>query len=256
MSDLRDTTAIVTGSGSGIGRAIAKRLADDGATVAVNDVDEDAAAETVDMIEADGGEALTAVADVTDLESVQSMVDDVVDETGGVDALVNNAGWDEIAWFLDQDPEVWDRVIDINFRGQVNCARAVGEHMRERGEGGRIVNIASDAGRQGSTGEAVYAGTKGGVIAFAKTLAREFARDEICVNVVSPGPTDTPLVEEMADKSDLGEKILGSMASQVPMGRMAEPEDIAGAVAFMVSDDASYITGQVLSVSGGLTMVD
>jgi len=255
MSVLEGETAIVTGAGSGIGRAIAQRLAADGATVAVNDVDAEAAAETVSLIEEPNGDALTAVADVTDLESVQAMVEDVVAATGGVDVLVNNAGWDEIEWFLEQESEVWNRIIDVNYRGQVNCARAVGEQMRERGEGGRMVNIASDAGRGGSMGEAVYSGTKGGVIAFSKTLAREFARDGIRVNVVSPGPTETPLVEEMRE-AGLGEKVLGSMANQIPLGRMAEPEDIAGAVAFMVSPDASFITGQVLSVSGGLTMVD
>lgn len=256
MGDQTGKTAIVTGSGSGIGRAIARRLAADGATVAVNDIDEEGAEETVRLVEDEGGRAFTAVADITDLDAVYDMVDDVVAETGSIDILVNNAGWDEMQWFLKQDPDVWDRIIDINLRGQINCARAVGEMMTEAGEGGRIVNISSDAGRGGSTGEAVYSGAKGGVIAFSKTLARELARDGIRVNVVAPGPTETPLVDEMREDSDLGEQVLGSMASQIPLGRMAEPDDIAGAVAFFVSDDASFITGQVLSVSGGLTMVD
>ena len=255
MTDLDEKTAIVTGSGSGIGRAIAWRLASDGATVAVNDIDEAAAEETAAFIQDDGGSAFTAVADITDLDAVREMVSGVVDEAGGVDILVNNAGWDEMQWFLDQDPDVWDRIIDINLRGQMNCARAVGKVMTEDG-GGRIVNISSDAGRAGSTGEAVYSGAKGGVISFSKTLARELARDGVRVNVVAPGPTETPLVDEMREDSDLGEKILGSMANQIPLGRMAEPEDIAGAVAFFVSDDASFVTGQVLSVSGGLTMND
>ncbi len=255
MANINGQVAIITGSGSGIGRAIARRLASDGATIAVNDVDEDAAAETVSLIKEDGGSAFSAVADVTNLKNVREMVSDVIDEAGGVDILVNNAGWDEMQWFLEQDPDVWDRIIDINFRGQINCARAVSEVMTED-NGGRIVNIASDAGRAGSTGEAVYSGAKGGVISFSKTLARELARDGVRVNVVAPGPTETPLVDEMREDSDLGEKILGSMASQIPLGRMAEPEDIAGAVAFLVSDDASFVTGQVLSVSGGLTMND
>ena len=255
MRDLADKTAIVTGSGQGIGRAIACRLADEGATVAVNDVDESNAAETVDLIEDDGGDAMTAVVDVTDYEDVQSMVDEVVAAQGGVDIHVNNAGWDRIEWFVEQDPEIWDRIIDINLKGQMNCAHVVAQHFIEAGNGGKIVNISSDAARVGSSGEAVYSGTKGGIVAFTKTLAREMARYEVNCNVVAPGPTDTPLVSEMQE-SDLGEKILGGMESQVPLGRMAQPEDIAGGVAFLASGDADFITGQVLSVSGGLTMAD
>lgn len=254
MRGLTDTTAIVTGSGRGIGRAIAMRLADEGATVAVNDLEEEPAAETVAEIEDAGGEALTAVADVTEYEDVVSMVDSVVESEGGVDLLVNNAGWDRIEWFLEQDPDVWDRIIDINLKGQLNCAHVVANHFVDAGTDGKIVNIASDAARVGSSGEAVYSGTKGGVISFTKTLARELARDDINCNAVAPGPTDTPLVEEMKE-TDLGDSILGGMEQQVPLGRMAEPEDIAGAVAFLASSDADFITGQALSVSGGLTMV-
>ena len=255
MRGLTDRTAIVTGSGSGIGRATARRLAEEGAAVAVNDVDAERARETVDGIVEDGNDAFAAVADVTDLDAVEAMVADVVEERGQVDVLVNNAGWDRIEWFLEQDPAVWDRIIDVNFRGQLNCSRAVAAHMTEAGVAGTIVNVASDAARVGSSGEAVYAGTKGGVVAFTKTLARELARDGITCNVVAPGPADTPLVEAMKAESELAEKILGSMGEQIPLGRMAEPEDVAGAVAFFASDDAGYVTGQVLSVSGGLTMV-
>lgn len=256
MRGLADKTAIVTGSGGGIGRAIARRLAREGATVAVNDIDTERAARTVELIEQKDGTAMIAIADVTDLEAVYGMVDSVVDRYGDVDVLVNNAGWDRIEWFVDQDPSTWERIIDVNFRGQVNCSRAVVEQMIERDVEGTIVNIASDAGRVGSSGEAVYAGTKGGVIAFTKTLAREFARYDITSNVVSPGPTDTPLTRTMREESELAERILGAMEEQTPLGRMAEPDDTAGAVAFMASEDASFITGQVLSVSGGLTMVD
>jgi 2-hydroxycyclohexanecarboxyl-CoA dehydrogenase len=256
MQRLSDRTAVVTGSGSGIGRAVALRLAEEGATVAVNDIDETAAAETVNLITSAGGSAVTAVADITDLAAVEAMTETVVEECGGIDVLVNNAGWDEIGWFLEQDPAVWDRIIDLNFRGQINVTRAVGAELTSNEDGGAIVNVASDAGRAGSLGEAVYSGTKGGVIAFTKTIAREFARDGVRCNAVAPGPTETPLVDNMKETSDLGRKILGSMSEQIPLGRMAQPEDIAGAIAFLVSEDASFVTGQVLSVSGGLTMVD
>lgn len=255
MRGLSHKTAIVTGGGRGIGRAIAARLADEGATVAVNDIDEQAAEDAVAAIEAGGGAAFPAIADVTDLTAVREMVGTVVDAEGEIDVLVNNAGWDRIEWFLDQDPDRWDRIIDINFRGQLNCSRAVGEHMVADDVDGTFVNIASDAGRVGSSGEAVYAGTKGGVIAFTKTLARELARYGINANVIAPGPADTPLTRAMRDESDLAETILGAMQDQIPLGRMAEPEDIAAATAFLASDDAAFITGQVLSVSGGLTMV-
>lgn len=254
MRGLADKTAIVTGSGQGIGRAIALRLAEEGATVAINDLEEERAAETVAEIEDAGGNALTAVGDVTDYDAVSSMVDDVADAAGGVDILVNNAGWDRIEWFVDQDPEIWDQIIDINLKGQLNCAHAVANHFKETGTEGKIINIASDAARVGSSGEAVYSGAKGGIISFTKTLARELAREQVNCNVVAPGPTETPMVEEMKE-SDLGGKILGGMEQQVPLGRMAEPEDIAGGVVFLASADADFVTGQVLSVSGGLTMV-
>jgi 2-hydroxycyclohexanecarboxyl-CoA dehydrogenase len=254
MRGLEDKTVIVTGSGRGIGQAIAQRLAQEGAFVAVNDVDEENTRETVELIEDDGGAAMTAVADVTDLTAVRDMVKQVVDAQGQVDVHVNNAGWDRIEWFVNQDPDIWDRIIDINLRGQMNCSRVVAEHFVEHDVEGTIVNIASDAARVGSSGEAVYSGAKGGVMSFTKTLARELARNNVNCNVVAPGPTDTPLVAEMREE-ELGGKILGSMTDQVPLGRLAEPEDIAAGVTFLASEDASFITGQVLSVSGGLTMV-
>jgi 2-hydroxycyclohexanecarboxyl-CoA dehydrogenase len=256
MRGLEDKTVFVTGAGGGFGSAITHRLADAGATVAVNDVDADRAEATVEAVtESDlPGEAFPAVGDITDLGEIGGVVDDVADRAG-LDVLVNNAGWDRIEWFLKQDPEVWDRIVDINYRGTLNCSRAAAEILTERGDGGAIVSVASDAGRVGSSGEAVYAGTKGGIIAFTKTLARELARDRIRCNVVCPGPADTPLTREMREDSELAEKILGAMGGQIPLGRMTEPEDVAGAVAYFASDDAGFVTGQVLSVSGGLTMV-
>ena len=250
ITRLAGKTAIVTGAAQGIGRAIATRLAAEGAQVAIADIQEDVAAKTAEALCAAGYTAAAVRLDVTTLDSAEGAVQQVVRQFGGLDILVNNAGWDKLDPFVESTPETWDKVIAINFRGVIHCCRAVIGRLQERG-GGKIVSIASDAGRVGSTGEAVYSGCKGAIIAFSKTLARELARNNINVNVVCPGPTETALLHGVMDRQP---KVLEAMKRAIPMRRLGQPGDLAGAVAFLASSDADYITGQVLSVSGGLTM--
>lgn len=240
--------ALVTGSGSGIGRATARRLAGLGAAVAVADINFDAANETVETIEADGGTASAFYVDVAEASTVADLRDAVISKLQVPDIVVNNAGWDIIEPFMDNDPKIWAKVVGINFLGPVTVAREFLGAMIERREGGHIVNVASDAGRVGSSGETVYAGAKGGVIAFTKSLAREMARYSINVNCVCPGPTDTPLFNQLSQKRK------DRFVQAIPFKRLAQPEDLANVIAFFVSEEASYVTGQVLSVSGGLTM--
>lgn len=241
--------AIVTGGGSGIGRAICLRFAGDGAKVAVADINLAGAEETARMA---AGTAAPFACDITDLAAVKAMAAAVRERWGQIDVLVNNAGWDKMEPFLQSQPETWDRVIDINLRGPINCFAAVLPVMAEQGSGS-VISIASDAGRVGSSGEAVYSACKAGIIGFSKTMAREMARSQVRVNVVCPGPTKTALLDQITG-GDTGAKIIDAMVRSVPFRRLGEPDDIAGAVAFFASDDASFVTGQVLSVSGGLTM--
>jgi len=250
MTELDGTIAVVTGAGSGIGRAIARRLAAGGAAVAVADLDEGRAKETVATIEAEGGTAGAFRSDVADIESVRAMRTAIHAAFGAPTVIVNNAGWNIGQPFLGTEPDFWQRVIDINYGGVLAMCRTFVPDLVDAGTPGHIVNVASDAGRVGSMGEAVYAGAKGGVIAFSKAFAREMARHKINVNCVSPGPTDTPLFH------DQPEKIQEALIRAIPFRRLADPSEIAAAVAYLASDAASYITGQVLSVSGGLTMVD
>jgi 2-hydroxycyclohexanecarboxyl-CoA dehydrogenase len=245
--------ALVTGAARGIGAAIAMGLAEDGFAVAFADLrgaDADAAAgEARDA----GGNAIGIEMDVTDSDSVAAGVAAAREQLGPVDVLVNNAGWDDLMPFVDSDEALWDRVIDINYKGVLRVTHAVLPEMIERGSG-RIINIGSDAGRVGSSFEAVYSGAKGGIIAFTKTVAREVARKGVTANVVCPGPTDTPALQEVVAKQGDADKVIGAMTAGVPMRRLAKPEEIAVAVRFFARDDAGYITGQTLSVSGGLTM--
>jgi len=250
---LADQVALVTGAGSGIGRGIARRLARAGARVAVVDIDLAGAEQTVATLEAEGAQAIAIRADVTDVEQARGTVGAVAERWGQVDILVNNAGWDRIEPFVQNTPELWDKVIAINLRGPIHFSHAVLNGMIGR-KRGKIIFISSDAGRVGSSGEAVYAACKGGVIAFAKTLARELARYGINVNVVCPGPTNTPLLGQITAQPD-GAKVIEAMTRAIPFRRLGEPDDVAGAVVFFASRDADFVTGQVLSVSGGLTMV-
>ena len=251
MTRLAGRVALVTGGGSGIGRAICERLAAEGARVAVADLDSAAAAATVAALDHHGGSAHAVQMDVGDFDRVRAAVDEVRRECGPVDVLVNCAGWDRMEPFRHNTPELWDRLIAVNLRGPIHCCRAVLDDMIER-NAGKIVSISSDAARVGSTGEAVYSACKGGIISFSKTLARELARHHINVNVICPGPTDTPLLRGMVEAGNV--KLVDALKRAIPFGRLAVPEEIASAVAFFVSPDADYITGQVLSVSGGLTM--
>jgi 2-hydroxycyclohexanecarboxyl-CoA dehydrogenase len=246
-----ERTALVTGGARGIGHAIALALARDGRAVAVGDLLAAEAAETAAEVERLGRGALAVTLDVTDGGSVAHAAERVESTLGPVDVLVNNAGWDELRLFLETDERFWDRVIDINFKGCLRTTRAVLPGMVERGFG-RIVNIGSDAARVGSSLEAVYSGAKGGVIAFTKTIAREVARSGVTANAVCPGPTRTPLLEGMASGERKG--LVEALERSVPMRRIGEPEDVAAAVAFLASEQAGFVTGQTLSVSGGLTM--
>ncbi len=250
---MQTRAAIVTGGGRGIGRAISLALARDGRSVAVADLLVDEARAVAAEIADAGGSAVAVVLDVTDPASVLAGVGMATGALGPLEILVNNAGWDELRPFTDTDERFWERVLDVNFKGALRMTHALLPAMVARGFG-RIVSIGSDAGRVGSSLESVYAGAKGGLIAFTKTIARESARDGVTANTVCPGPTDTPMIASIAAAGDDAERVIGAMTRAVPMRRLARPEEVAAAVAFFASEDASFITGQTLSVSGGLTM--
>ncbi|SBW22780.1 SDR family NAD(P)-dependent oxidoreductase [Protofrankia symbiont of Coriaria ruscifolia] len=251
---MSNRVAFVTGGAQGIGAGISRTLGAKGFQVAIADLNLDVAQATAGSINADGGRAVAVQVDVTDTASVQAGVKTVTDELGPIEIAVNNAGWDDFMKFVDTTEEFWNRILEINFKGVLRVTQTVVPGMLERGWG-RIINIGSDAGRVGSSLEAVYSGAKGGIIAFTKTLAREVAAKGVTANTVCPGPTDTPALRRFADNAGQdAEKVISGMTKSVPLRRLAQPSDVAAAVAFFASDDSGYITGQTLSVSGGLTM--
>jgi 2-hydroxycyclohexanecarboxyl-CoA dehydrogenase len=252
MRGLKGKTAIVTGGGGGIGRAICLRLAQEGVTVGVFDQHADAAAATADAASTAVARAIAQVVDITDYAAVVTAVAAFERAASPIDVLVNNAGWDKFAYFLETEPALWDQLIAVNLKGPINLHHAVLKGMQQR-RSGRVINIASDAGRVGSSMEAVYSACKGGIVAFTKTMAREMARSGVTLNAVCPGPTETPLLAGFLEGAQ-GQKILDGLKRAIPLGRLGQPDDIPGLVVFLASDDASFITGQVISVSGGLTM--
>jgi 2-hydroxycyclohexanecarboxyl-CoA dehydrogenase len=242
---LEGRTALVTGGGSGIGEAIVGRLAAEGATVHVGDIN----LESAKRVAAEAGAEAVAL-DVTDPDAAKAAVEAI----GTLDVLVNNAGTDEFAFFTDTDPALWDRLIALNLVGVLACTHAALPGM-QAARYGRIVNIASEAGRVGSKGSAVYSAAKGGVIAFTKVIARENARHGITANSIAPGPIDTPLLQRARQLGEIGDKIIETMAATTQMRRLGRPEEVASAVAFLASEESSYVTGETLGVSGGLGMV-
>ncbi|MBK5103418.1 MAG: glucose 1-dehydrogenase [Burkholderiales bacterium] len=253
MRGLKDKVVIVTGGGGGIGAALCQRFGEEGSIVAVFDLNGEAAGDAAAAIRAAGGRAQDYAVDIADQARVLAAVAQAERELGPADVLVNNAGWDRAANFLETDRALWEKIVAVNLYGPLHMHHAVLTGMSQRGRG-NVVNIASDAGRVGSSGESVYSFCKGGLIAFTKTLARELARTQIRLNVVCPGPTDTALFRDFCGEGEYGDKLRSALTRSIPFGRLGQPGDLPGAVCFLASDDAAFITGQVLSVSGGLTM--
>ena len=253
MQRFESKTVVVTGGGGGIGGATCRRFAREGARVAVYDMNLEAAEKVAAGIRDAGGQAQAFRCDITDRASVDKAVEATQQSLGPIDVLVNNAGWDVFKPFTKTEPAQWDKLIAINLTGALHMHHAVLPGMAAR-KAGRIVNIASDAARVGSSGEAVYAACKGGLVAFSKTIAREHARHGITVNVVCPGPTDTALFADYKEGAGNPEKLMEAFTRSIPLGRIGQPDDLPGAILFFAGDDARFVTGQVLSVSGGLTM--
>jgi 2-hydroxycyclohexanecarboxyl-CoA dehydrogenase len=252
MRGLNERTVLVTGGANGIGAATARRLAEEGCTVGILDMDVAAAEDVVDEITARGRRASFHAADISDYDAVSRAVERFEAASGPVSFLVNNAGWDRAQNFLDTAPDFWRKVVAVNLFGPLNVSHVVLRGMAARGFG-RVVNIASDAGRVGSSGEAVYSACKGGIIALTKTLARELVGKGVILNTICPGPTDTAILRSFLEGAE-GARIAEGLKRAIPMRRFGAPEDYPGLVAFLLSDDAAYMTGQTISVSGGLTM--
>ena len=251
-----ERVTFVTGAGSGLGRAIALRASERGHAIAIADIDQAQGHAVAEEIVSRGGAAAFFECDVASPSSVERACAAALERFGGIDALVNNAGFDVPGFFLEGDPDDWNRLIAVNLIGVLNCIYSVTPKIIERCDEtgyGRIVNVASDAGRVGSLGEAVYSAAKGGVIAFTKSMARELARDKVTVNTVCPGPADTPMTETIKS-TEMGRKLMDRMVRATPMRRMVQPDEVAAAVAYFLSDDARFVTAQVLSISGGLTI--
>jgi 2-hydroxycyclohexanecarboxyl-CoA dehydrogenase len=253
--ELKGKSALVAGGGGGIGRAVALALAGAGANTAVADIAKENAEKVGGEVRALGVEGIACAVDLTQRTQVERAVGDLLSRFGHIDILVNCQGWDRLEPFVESSEETWDRLLAINFRSVLYTVKAVLPQMISQGNGGKVINIASDAGRVGSSWEAVYAGAKGAVIAFSKTIAREVARYKINVNVVCPGLTETPLLNAVRTQSEQTGKIIDAVTKATPFRRAAQPEEIAAAVLFFASPAAQFITGQTLSVSGGLTMV-
>lgn len=253
MSGLHERHVAITGGAGGIGTALVRRFAMAGARVSILDRDKEAADRLAEELNAAGHSASAFMCDVTDRAGVESAVTEANAQFGPIDILVNNAGWDVFRPFLQTTPDEWAKLIAINFVGVMNLHHAVLPQMVAANYG-RIINISSDAARVGSTGEAVYAGCKAAILGFSKTIAREHARHGITVNIVCPGPTDTALFAEYRDGAGNPDKLIDAFRRAIPLGRIGQPDDLPGAVMFFASDAAGYVTGQVLSVSGGLTM--
>jgi len=251
MLGLENKPVIVTGGASGIGKAIALRLGQAGCKVGIFDLNDLGASSVVETIRGKAGKAWSYKVDITNYAAVANAVDEFEKAAAPVYGLVNNAGWDESKPFIKTEPDFWKKVVDINLYGPLNLTHVVARRLAATGAG-RVVSISSDAGRVGSSGEAVYSAAKGGIIAFMKTMAREFAKQGITFNTICPGPTDTPLLHSVDAAG--GGRLVEALTKAIPMRRLAQPDDYPGLVAFFLSDDARFITGQTISVSGGLTM--
>jgi len=252
LKGLSGKVAIVTGGGQGIGRGIALRLAEEGCHVAIFDINPEAGEETARL--APAARIVSYAVDIGERSSVDAAVARVENEIGPIWALVNNAGWDQPMPFLKTDRALWDKIIRINLYGPLNMHHAIAPLMVEHG-GGRIINIASDAARVGTSDEAVYSACKGGIVSFTKSLARELARHRVLLNAICPGPSNTPMMAGILAGSEHAVKWKDAMVRGIPLKRMGEPEDYGGIVALLASDDGGYITGQTISVSGGMNMI-